>query len=499
MSSSESVQPFLTEDIERFTNRYSLGSERGEGSRHFLRIKIPNGILTTQQFRKIAQLAKKYSKGYAEVTDRQDIQLHWIEAEDAPSIFAQLEEIGFTTDRCGQGYPGARYGDVRGIVGCPVAGVNKSELIDTTPIVKELDKFFTGNRDFQDLPRKFKISVSGCPLNCTNPTVHDLSFVALKHPSGRIGFVVLVGGTVGIAPRLAESLEAFVEPNMVVNITKAIAEIYRDYGKRESKAKARFRWLVEEWGIEKLRRKVEEKIGSSIETYKLNHLPISRGEHIGSHPQKQEGYFYISIPILGGMLSTDKMLKIADTAEKYGSYDLRLSPSQNIIIINLPKEHVDFVVKRIEQIGFKMKGSALRWTTIACAGNFCGKAPEHPKKRAIETVEYLEERLGETLKNLNLRICLSGCPNGCARHLIADIGMQAVQLTVEGKPTPCYNIYVGGRLDANSSLGRLIKRAVRAEQVKYEVENLIVTYIKNKTSLGSFHDFNNKHSLENKT
>jgi len=478
----------MTEDIERFTNRYSLGSEKGEGSKHFLRIKMPNGILTTQQFRRIAQLAEKYSRGYAEVTDRQDIQLHWIEAEDAPAIFGQLEQIGFTTDRCGQGYPGARYGDVRNIVGCPLAGVNKFELIDASPIVKELDRFFTGNRDFQDLPRKFKILVSGCSLNCTSPEAYDLSFVVLRHPSGRIGFAVLVGGTMGIAPRLAQSLDVFVEPNMVVNVTKAIIEIFRDFGRREAKVKARFRWLVEEWGTEKLRTTIEEKIGSPLETYKLDCLPVSEGEHVGAHPQKQENYFYISIPILGGMLSIEKMLNIAEVAEKYGSGDLRLSPSQNIIMINIPKEHVNPVVDRLEQIGFPMKRSALRWTTIACAGNFCGKAPEHPKKRAMEIIDYLEERLGETLKDLNLRICLSGCPNGCARHLTADIGMQAAQLMVEGKPTPCYNIYVGGHLGTNSSLGRLVKRAVSAEQVKCEVESIIVNYLKD-----------NKHSLKIRT
>lgn len=491
MSSSESTQSFFIEDIERFSNRYSLGSERGENSKHFLRIKIPNGILTAQQFREIAQLAKKYSKEYAEVTDRHAIQLHWIESEDAPSIFAQLEKLGFTTDRCGQGFPGARYGDVRGIVGCPTAGVHQSELINTAPIVKELDKFFTGNKDFQDMPKKFKISVSACPLNCTNPMVHDLSFVAMKHPSGRIGFSVVVGGTVGKTAKLAESLDVFVEPQDVVNIARAAAEIYRDYGQRDNKAKSRFRWLLEEWGTVKLKRKIEEKIGKKLETYKPEKLPMNKGEHIGVNTQKQKGLFYVSIPLLGGILSTDLMLKIAEIAEKYGSGDLRLSPAQNIVIINIPKERVDAVVKQLEDMGFPMKGSALRWTTIACAGNFCGKAPEYPKKRATEMIAYLEERLGEKLKDLDLRICLSGCPNGCARHLIADIGLQATLAIVEGKPTPAYNIYVASS-GTTPSLGRLIKRNVRAEEVKYEVEKLIVIYIKNKNSLRSLHDFYNK-------
>jgi len=489
----------LTDDVEKFVDRYSLGRDKGEDSKHFLRIKIANGMLTAEQFRRIGQLAERYSRGYSEITDRQDIQLHWIEAENALEIFSKLEEIGFTTDKCGQGYPGARYGDVRNIVGCPVAGVDKFELIDASQIIQQLDKVFTGNKNFLDLPRKFKISASGCQLNCTSPEVYDLSFVAVRHSSGKIGFVALVGGTVGVAPQLARLLGVFIKPDEVVDVTRAIVEIYRDYGSRENKAKARFRWLVDAWGIEKLKETVEEKIGKSLETYKLDYLPTCRGEHVGVQPQKQEGYSYISVPIMGGILSSGKMLEIADVTDKYGNGDMRLSTFQNLVIVNIPDNNVNLVLKKLEQIGFPVKGSVLRWTTIACAGNFCGKAPEHPKKRAIETVEYLEERLGETLKNLNLRICLSGCPNGCARHLIADIGMQAIQLTIDGKPTPCYNIYVGGYLGSNSALGKLIKRAVRAEQVKYEVENLIVTYIKNKTSLGSFHDFNNQHSLENKT
>ena len=491
LDSPENVNTYLT-DVEKFVDRYSLGRDNGDGSRQFLRVKIPNGILTAWQFRQIGQLAEKYGKGYAEITDRQDIQLHWIEPENALEIFAKLDEIGFTTDKCGQGFPGARYGDVRNIVGCPLAGVDRFELMDASPLVKELNRFFTGNKDFLDLPRKFKITVSGCSLNCTNPEAHDLSFVALRHPTGRVGFAMLVGGTVGVTPRLAQSLEVFVEPSDVINVTKAIVEIYRDYGRRDVKAKARFRWLVEEWGTEKLRKTVEEKIGRTFETYKLDHFPVSEGEHIGVQPQKQEGYSYINIPILGGMLTTDKMLNIAEVAERYGSGDLRLTPYQNIIIINIPRDQVASAVNRLEQMGFQMDGSPFRWTTVACAGNFCGKTPEHPKKRAVEIIGYLEERLGGALKNLNLRICISGCPNGCARHLTADIGMQAARLVVNGKPMACYNIYVG----SNAALGKLIKRAVPADNVKYEIESLITAYIKSRTSLESFRDFYNRQLSE---
>jgi sulfite reductase beta subunit-like hemoprotein len=306
----------------------------------------------------------------------------------------------------------------------------------------------------------------------------------------------MVGGTLGIAPKLAQPLGAFVEPNMIFDVTKAMVEIFRDFGRREAKAKARFRWLVEEWGIEKLRTAVEEKIGKPLERYELDRLPVCEDEHIGVHPQKQKGYSYISIPILGGILSTDKMLSIADVAEKYGSCDLRLSSNQNIIIINVPSNHVNSVVEALQRIGFPMKGSSLRWTTIACAGNFCGKAPEYPKKRAAEVIDYLEKHLGESLGNMNLRLSFSGCPNGCARHLTADIGLQGAQLLIEGKQEPCYNIYVGGSAGPNVSLGKLIGRGIRAEQIGYAVGNLIEVYIERKTNLESFHEFCDRHTVE---
>ena len=308
-------QPQPLEDILKFANRYSLGSEKGEGSKHFLRIKIPNGILTTQQFRKIADLSEKYGRKYAEITDRQDIQLHWIEAEDAPAIFGVLQGLGFTTDKCGQGYPGVGHGDVRNIEGCSVAGVDKDELIDTSPMAKELDQFFTGNKDFEDLPRKIKISISGCSLNCPAPEAYDLAFMATKKPSGKVGFIVFVGGTLGSSPHIAQQLKVWVEPELVVEFTKAVVEIFRDNGRREVKAKARFRWLVEEWGIDRLRSAIETKLGKKLEPYELERLSIRQAEHIGVNPQKQKGKVYINVPVLGGVLSTDIIRQIADLAD----------------------------------------------------------------------------------------------------------------------------------------------------------------------------------------
>ena len=482
------------QDMERFVDRYSLGFERGEGSYHFLRVKIPNGILTVDQFRGLAHLARKYSRGYAEITDRQDIQLHWINGEDALDLFTALEDLGFTTDKCGQAYPGARYGDVRNIVGCPVAGVDRDELIDASPIVRKVSEFFTGKREYLDLPRKFKTSISGCILNCASPEVQDLAFVAVK-ADGRVGFSPMVGGGLGPPPKLAKPLGVFVEPELVLDVAKSVVEVYRDYGRRDSKAKARFKWFVEDVGVDRLRELVEEKLGKKLESYDKLRLPVSGFEHVGVNRQKQEGLYYINVPVIGGVLASDLMLKIADIAEKYGWPELRLTPHQNLIILGIEEHFVSTTLAELREVGLDCRGSTLRWYTIACPASFCGKVHDHTKKIAREILEYLEKRLGEDL-NFALRIYVSGCPNACARHPIADIGLQAVEIKVGDRVSIGYNLYLGGSLGPKPSLARLIFKGLDVETLKWKLECIVRSYLKMKIGDETFTEFCSRYSDE---
>jgi sulfite reductase beta subunit-like hemoprotein len=239
----------MVSDIKRFTRRYSIGRDSNPleitGSQHFLRVKVPGGIITSDQFRRVAELTARYSKDQAEVTNRQSIQLHWIEADDAIDIFSTLDELGFTTDMCGQGFGGARYGDVRNIVCCSTSGIEKGEILNGYPMVEELTNFFVGNPDFLDMPRKFKFSVSGCGYDCTRAQINDLAFVAVENDD-EIGYAILVGGSIGSSlpgPRLAKPAGIIVRPENAFEVAVAAAEIHRDYSNRESKAKARFKWL----------------------------------------------------------------------------------------------------------------------------------------------------------------------------------------------------------------------------------------------------------------
>lgn len=352
----------------------------------------------------------------------------------------------------------ARYGDVRNMVGCPVTGIDKYEVLDVSPFIKEAKAFFTGNREFLDLPRKFKISITGCAVNCTNPEVQDLGLVATRRNDGKVGFIAFIGGGTGVPPKFAKPLGIFIEPDKVLRVIIKLVEIFRDHGRRDSKSKARFKWLVEEWRIDKLRRRLEDKLGERLERYDHGPLSLSGEEHIGINPQKQEGLWYINFPLLGGKLTGRQMLKLADLAERYGWPEIRLTSFQNLILIGIKGENVKRLLDEARDIGLDFVNSPVRWSAMACPGSFCGKAPEDVKGRAEEIISHIEGRFSLTLKDLKIRIFVSGCPNACSRHPIADIGLQAVQIRKEDGVKAGYNLLVGGGLGLKPSFARLIKR-----------------------------------------
>jgi sulfite reductase beta subunit-like hemoprotein len=362
------------------------------------------------------------------------------------------------------------------------------------PLVKQLDAYFDGNTAFLDMPRKLKISINGCSLNCGNHEMQDLSFVAVKRESG-VGFAVFVGGTVATAPKLARPLNVVVKPDEVLDVARCVAEIFRDMGSREVKAKARFRWLVDALGTEKLRQLIEEKRGHNLETYTLEVISAYKGEHVGVQTQKQAGLSFINVPVMGGVLSSEKMLELAQTADDFGNGTLCLTPFQNVIIINVPDQSVDAALCRLKHIGFSLDVSPLHWTTIACAGNFCRKTLDHPKNRAKDAILYLEQRFGQKLANLQLSISFSGCPNGCARHLLSDIGLQGTAVNVDGKNVPAYNLYLREKHGTTPTFAKLIQRSINAEQIKYALANLINAYL-NSPQNQSFNQFISTKTVE---
>jgi sulfite reductase beta subunit-like hemoprotein len=472
------------EALEKFARKYALGFERGEGSSHFLRIKVVGTELNTNQARVIAELSRKYGKGYLEITVRHDIQLHWVKDEDAPEIFSKLEELGLHTDMCGQAYPEAGHGDVRNIVTCPLSGVQEGELIDTIPIVKEAVNFFTGKEEYLDLPKKFKIAISSCPLNCVRLDINDVGLKAIKAEHG-IGFTVFVGGGIGVPAILAKPMDIFVPPEDVLSFLKAIVEVYRDHGNRESKAKARFKWLIQTFGVKRIREMVEERIGRKLKDFDASKINLGWKDHIGYNPQRGDGLFSLTVPIQAGMLNSEQLLKIADIADRYCDGKLRFSTSQNIVLVNIPKENLAYVRRGVEWLGFPLDPLPIKWTTIACPTNFCGKGADNVKKRSVEVVEHLEKVFGEKLKDLHIRIAFSGCPNSCSQYIIADIGLLSTQVRKDDRIEAAYNIYLGGR----SPVSRLFIRDVSAEEVRFVAEDIIGKYLDAKHRFSNFREF----------
>ena len=468
-------------DIERFIGRYSIGRDSNplniRDSLHFLRIKIPGGMLKTDQLRLIAELSKEYGRERGEITDRQDIQLHWVEAEDAPEIFLSMEKMGFTTDMCGQGFSGARYGDVRNIICCPVSGIEKNELIDVHPFMKHLNEFFIGNREFQDMPKKFKFAMSGCGADCVRSEINDLGFVAVQKDK-KVGFTMLVGGSMGASlpgPRLAQPTSLFIEPEDVYDVAIATTEIHRDYGNRESKMKARFKWLINEWGIERFCKILKEKIQKPLERYD-GPIFLNDNDHHGICPQSKEGYHYVNIPLIGGILTFDNMMILAELADEYGSGELRLTPQQNVILPNIKSK--DALIKELEISGFSLDGSKLRWNSMGCASDFCGKTKEpHAKDVVNDIVNHLESRLNTNLLDeARFQIHVSGCPNNCCATLIAGIGLEGKLVKEHGHLIQNYRLLVGGMTGLKTILARPVDENVPVEKLKYKIEVLLNNY-----------------------
>jgi len=468
------------EDIMRFADRFSLGRDRGMGSRQFLRIKVPAGVLTSKHLRAISELSDKYGRGYAEITDRQDIQLHWIQGKDAPEIFAKLDELGFTTDKCGQAYPGARYGDTRNVVVCPATGINKHELINVAPLAKKINNFFIGNLDYLDMPRKFKISITGCELGCTRPEMQDLGLFAVKR-GVEVGFAAIVGGALGPSlpgPRLGKPLGVFIRPEEVFDVAKAMVDVFKEHGNRESKPKARFKWLVETWGLEKIRDEFERKLGRKLERFEHGCPEVSGEEHAGVREQK-DGKNFICVPVIGGVLSSKKLRGIADIADELGKGEIRVTPYQNFILPHVARDKLDAALKRLKEIGLPVKGAPIRWVIVGCASDFCGKSVEpHPKQVAKRIVEHLEGRFGEKLNDLKLLVHMSGCMHDCGLHHIGHIGLLGVMAAGGDGVIQAYNLSIGGELGAKSSLGQPIERMLTPDQVVVRVENLVAACLR---------------------
>jgi sulfite reductase (ferredoxin) len=474
----------------------AIGGKGGEGKavRHLMvRIRIPNGVLDSRQLRTIADLAERHGRGVADITVRQNIQLHWVTLESLPEVFQALWLQDVTTiGSCG---------DVtRNVTGCPVAGLDADELIDASPLVLEATELVNGKADFYNLPRKFKVSISGCRAWCTYPEINDIGFTAVRHPgSGEIGFAVRVGGGLSTDPHLGVRLDAFVPRSRVLPVFRAIAEIFRDADalrQNRERARLKFLFLQHGWTAERFKAELEARLDAPLEPGVADDPPDDAyRDHVGIHPQHQPGYCYVGVAVLRGRLTPDQMRIAADLADRYGSGAVRTTSMQNFLIPNVRREHARLLARELEAAGLALDASPFRRGTVACTGSeFCKLALTETKGFARGLVESLEQRLPGF--DQQLRINVTGCPNSCGQHWIADVGIEGKKVKVDGAVVDAYYFCVGGAVGRHQAVARPIGLRLPATGVAPAIERLLRTFQAERRQNENFRQFASRHTDE---
>jgi sulfite reductase (ferredoxin) len=436
-----------------------------------LRVRIDGGQLDLAQLRTIADISNKYGRGTADVTDRQNIQLHWIEVESVPDIWERLAEVGLsTTEACGD--------TPRVVLGCPLAGIDADEVIDGTPQIREIYERFVGDKAFSNLPRKFKSAIGGCPAHCTVHEINDVAFVGVELADGTKGFDVWVGGGLSTNPMLAKRLGAFIAPERVAEVWAGICGIFRDYGYRRLRHRARIKFLVNDWGAERFREVLErEYLGYALPDGPAPAVPRDgRRDHVGVHRQK-DGNFYVGFAPKVGRVSGDKLHQIADIAERHGSNRIRTTVEQKMVVLDIAPDKVDSIVAELEAADLQVNPSTFRRQTMACTGiEYCKLAIVETKATASDLIDELERRLPDFTEPLTINV--NGCPNSCARIQVADIGLKG-QLVVdaEGNQVEGFQIHLGGSVGVNPGFGRKVRglKATAAELPDY-VERVVTNF-----------------------
>lgn len=441
-----------------------------------LRVRIDGGQLTTEQLRVIGGISTEFGRDTADLTDRQNVQLHWIRVEDVPEIWRRLEAVGLgTTEACG---------DVpRVILGSPVAGIAADEIIDPTPQIDEITSRFIGDESLANLPRKFKSAITGHPSQDVVHEINDVAFVAVEHPTLGVGYDLWVGGGLSTAPRLAERLGVFVAPDRVADAWHGVAQIFRDYGYRRLRNKARLKFLLADWGVERFRQVLEtEYLGAALPDGPAAPTPTTPGDHVGVHRQKDGRYYVGATPIVG-RVSGPTLTKLADLVEAHGSTRLRTTPHQKVVILDIPEDRVESLIAGLDELGLQARPSLIRRGTIACTGiEFCKLAIVETKAFATAAVLELEERLDAFDLPHPIALHVNGCPNSCARIQTADIGLKGQLVTIDGEQVPGYQVHLGGGLASQdrdeAGLGRTVRGLkVTADGIADYVERVVTRFL----------------------
>jgi sulfite reductase (ferredoxin) len=473
-----------------------VGGKGGEGKAlpcFMLRIRIPNGILTSAQLRIIAELTQRHAHGIADLTVRQNIQLHWITIEALPEILESLWQCGLNTmGACG---------DVtRNVTGCPAAGVDADEICDASPLALAATQMLAGNPEFYNLPRKFKISITGCRVWCAYPEINDIGMTAVtrtRNGKPETGFSLRVGGGLSAEPHLAARLNAFVRWNQVEPVIKGVAELFRESTQlREHRERARLKFLFlrHGWSADKFQEELERRIGFHLDPAVSEHAPADvYRDHIGIHPQKQSGYCYVGAAVLRGRITAEQMDHAADLADRFANGELRITNMQNLLVVNVRQSQVESLAKKLDAIGLRVGGSPFFRGAVACSGTeFCKLAITETKSFSRWLVEELEERLPGFEQHLKLHV--TGCPNSCGQHWIADIGIEGKKIKVGDRMADAYYFCLGGAVGLYQSIARPVGYRCLASEVPDAIERLLRRYLADRSSDENLRKFFARHT-----
>jgi ferredoxin-nitrite reductase len=450
----EGVDAIPAEDLERL-KWYGIFHRKQTPGFFMLRIRMPNGALTSEQLATIAEISNRYGRGAADITTRQAIQLRWITAEDIPTILQQLAAVGLITQQSG--------GDnVRNVVGCPLAGLDAGELIDASPLARRLQQAVAGRR-FSNLPRKFNVAITGCTEDCTHAQTQDLAFVAATR-SGIRGFNVLVGGALGgQSPELAQSLDLFVTPSEVVPLAVAILETFRDCGGREKRKHARLKFLLRDWGIDRFRAAIQQRLDRPLTAAGESAATRHGGDHIGVTTQRDRDLSVVGCLVPVGRINGDALAEFGRLAARYGSGEVRLTVQQNVLIPNVPAARLDELLN--EPLLNTYSPSPSNWvrSLVTCTGkDFCHFAQTDTKGDGLQLAKTLERRYE---LERPVRIQLSGCPHACGQHRVGEIGLLGGTVRIDDNIRPAATLFVGGQLGHDAQLAKEVAAIVPLNQL----------------------------------
>lgn len=470
-----------------YTQGDGAGAFGGAAPYFMLRIRIPNGLMSAVQAAAVAGLAQQHGRGLVDVTVRQNLQLHWLEAEALPGIFARLAAVGLSSQSaCGD--------DPRNLTGCPLAGLDPDEYADASGLVLAANRALLAGGEFYNLPRKFKVCISGCREWCPNPEINDVALTAL--PPGAAGegewYGLRVGGGLSTTPHLARALPVRVARGEVVEVVRAVAGLFRDCAElRQNRGQARLKFLFMRhgWSLERFRAELEQRLGFRLQDAAPAAAPEAAfRDHVGWHRQRQPGYWYAGLSVLRGRLSADQLAAVAEGAERWGGGEVRATAMQNLVVPHVTEGARPALEAHLAAWQLPVAASGFRRGTMSCTGKeFCKLAVTETKTYAATLVAELERRLPGF--PLPVRIHLNGCPNSCGQHWVADVGLQGTRVKTAAGPADGFDVYLGGGLGEDARLARKTVGRVEATALADRLEALLRYFMAHHREGEDFRDF----------